>query len=243
MIAAAAICLVSMVSIAMIYKNAVKRQDDAKSLIETDDAGETDLSDLEDAHGRLSLNISEHVDSQVNKTEEKEDVEEVSIVEGSRAEENIPEEPEMIESSVNVSSNHFNENSMLTWPVQGEVLMEYSMESPVYFQTLEHYGYLEGMVIQAERGEPVYASADGVVKGVGYTDEYGWTVTVDMGDGYEAVYGQLAGINVAEGDAIATGAMIAEVAVPSRNYSVEGDNVYFELKKDGACVDPLNYLE
>ncbi len=245
-LAAAAVCLLSMVSIAMIYKNTVKKQEDAKSLIETDDAGEAELSEREDEDDRLSLHVTEQADSRLHQETPADNAEEVSALQSTRAETEAPETsevPDAVESAAQVTADHFGENSILTWPVQGEVLMEYSMDSPVYFQTLAHYGYSEGMVIQAEQGMPVYASADGVVKSIAYTDEYGWTVTEDMGDGYEAVYGQLTAINVAEGDHIATGAIIAEVAAPSRNYSVEGDNVYFALKNNGTGVDPLNYLE
>lgn len=238
-IVAVVLCVVSMFGIAMIYRNAVKKQQNVKSLIETEDAGETDLADLDDEENEV-VHVTDSLDISVA-TEEPE-TEEAGVVDASRREE-IAEEVYVEEIDVTQAVNHFNADSSLTWPVQGEVLMEYSMESPVYFQTLEQYSYSTGMVIQAERGQPVYSSADGTVTSVAYTDEYGWTVTVDLGDGYEATYGQLADIKVSEGDNIVTGAVIAEVAVPTRAYSLEGDNLYFSMKQNENLIDPLDYLE
>lgn len=235
---AVVLCVVSMFGIAMLYRNAVKKQQNVKSLIETEDAGESELADTEEESDAVYSAKEENETGM----EEIPEVEEAGVVDATRREEPVNEVyVENIE--VAAGANHFNADSNLTWPVQGEVLMEYSMESPVYFKTLEQFGYSTGMVIQAERGQDVYASADGTVTAVEYTDEYGWTVTVDLGDGYEAVYGQLEEIAVSEGDSIVTGAVIAEVAKPSRNYTVEGDNLYFSLEQNDSTVDPLDYLE
>lgn len=238
LIVAVVLCAVSMFSIAMIYRNAVKKQQSVKSLIETEDAGESELADLDDEEEGALFNYTEGVD--VGVTDDGFEAEEAGVVDASRREEVVEEV--YVEDVANVV-NHFTEQSILTWPVRGEVLMEYSMDSPVYFRTLDQYGYSQGMVIQAERGQPVYASADGTVTDVSYSDQYGWTVTVDLGDGFQATYGQLADISVSEGDNIAMGAVIAEVAVPSKFYSLEGDNVYFSLKQNETTIDPLDYLE
>lgn len=236
---AVVLCVVSMFGIAMIYRNAVKKQQNVKSLIETEDAGKSELADTEEEESDVVYSAQEEKESGMEVIPE---VEEAGVVDATRREETV-EEVYVENIEVAESVNHFNADSNLTWPVQGEVLMEYSMEKPVYFSTLEQYGYSTGMVIQSEEGQAVYSAADGTVTKVEYTDEYGWTVSVDMGDGYEATYGQLADIKVSEGDSIVTGAVIAEVASPSRKYTVEGDNVYFSLKQNGETIDPLDYLE
>ena len=233
-IVAVVLCAVSMFSIAMVYKNAVKKQQDTKELLETEN---TELTDLEEENRDL---VSENSDN--GKVKIQLETEAVGVVDGSRKE-NVQNNDVNTSDVLAEQVNYFSENNILTWPVQGEIIMEYSMESPVYFNTLNQYSYLNGVIIQAERGMPVYASADGTVKSVDYTDEFGWTVTVDMGNGYLATYGQLADIKVSEGDNIITGAVIAEVAVPSKFYSLEGDNVYFSLKNGEEYIDPLEYLE
>ena len=236
---AVVLCAVSMFGIAMIYRNSVKKQENAKSLIETEDAGKAELGSAEEEESDDLVSKNEE---SVSGLEDIQEAKEAGVVDATRKEQTAEDVyVETIEVAETV--NHFSSESSLTWPVQGEVLMEYSMENPVYYSTLEQYGYSNGMVIQAERGTSVYASADGMVSDVSYTDEYGWTVTVDLGDGYEAVYGQLEEIQVSEGDSVVTGAVIAEVANPSRKYTVEGDNLYFSLKEDGEEIDPLDYLE
>ena len=71
----------------------------------------------------------------------------------------------------------------------------------------------------------------------------GLTVTMDLGDGYEAIYGQLKDITVAEGDRILEGEFIGNLGEPTKYYSVEGCNLYFQLLKDGTPVNPLEYLD
>ena len=64
-----------------------------------------------------------------------------------------------------------------------------------------------------------------------------------MGDGYQAIYGQLGEVLVTEGERLAEGDLIGYLAEPTKYYSVEGCNVYFKLLKDGEPMNPLNYLE
>ena len=62
-------------------------------------------------------------------------------------------------------------------------------------------------------------------------------------DGYEAVYGQLKEIPVATGEYVAAGQCIGYISQPSKYYSAEGANLYFELRKDGNPVNPQDFLQ
>ena len=42
---------------------------------------------------------------------------------------------------------------------------------------------------------------------------------------------------------MAQGDVIAQVASPTKYYSVEGTNVYFKLTKDGVPVNPMSKLK
>ncbi len=137
----------------------------------------------------------------------------------------------------------FNENTILTWPLQGEVLMEYSMDKTVYFPTLQQYKYNPGLLIQGEEGAMVYAGADGVVTKIEQSDELGLMVTIDLGNSYAVTYGQLKALKIEEGSGVSDGSLIGLVAAPTKYYSVEGDHVYMELTKDGQPIDPLDYLD
>ena len=41
----------------------------------------------------------------------------------------------------------FTENSRMSWPVQGNILLDYSMDSTIYFPTLDQYKCNSGLVI------------------------------------------------------------------------------------------------
>lgn len=140
-----------------------------------------------------------------------------------------------------VNLNFQPENGMI-WPVEGNVVLDYSMDRSIYFPTLDQYKYNPAIAIQSEKGTPVLASAAGVIDSIVETDETGLTMTVDLGNGYKAVYGQLADVSLSTGSYVEAGSQIATVAQPTMYYQVEGDNLYFQVTKDGTPVDPLDYI-
>lgn len=137
----------------------------------------------------------------------------------------------------------FSEEEALLWPVVGNVLINYSMDSPVYFSTLEQYKYSPAIVIQAKEGQNIMAAARGKVTKIEKTQELGNVITMDIGNGYEISYGQLTNIQIKEGDIVEKGAYIADVSSPTKFYSIEGDNVYFALRKEGKPINPMTKLQ
>ena len=137
----------------------------------------------------------------------------------------------------------FQENDVLIWPAAGEILLDYSMNGTIYFPTLNQYKYNPALVIGQEVNAPVVASAEGIVKSIGISEETGTTVTMDIGNSYELIYGQLKALAIQEGDFVEQGEIIGYVSEPTKYYCVEGSNLYFQMKKDGEPVDPVLYLE
>ena len=137
----------------------------------------------------------------------------------------------------------FSEEDKLLWPIVGNILINYSMDSPVYFPTLEQYKYHPAIVIQGKEGQNIVAAARGRVTKIEKTEELGNVITMELGNGYEVIYGQLGNIQVKEGDLVEQGAYIADIAKTTKYYSVEGDNVYFAVKKDGQPVNPMIKLQ
>ena len=181
--------------------------------------------------------------------EEEKKEEETEAVSGIIApqEDNFLDEPEVISNTINEApiqepEFHFDMFN-LTWPLQGNVILNYSMDQTVYFATLDQYKYNPAVIIQAEVNSPVNAVAEGIVTSVETNEETGTTITVDMGDGYSARYGQLKEIPKNQGDYVENGEILGYVNEPTKYYSVEGANLYFQLLKDGAPVDPMEYFE
>ena len=130
----------------------------------------------------------------------------------------------------------------LQWPVEGSVLMNYSMDQSVYFATLDQYKYNPAMIIGANPGDAVAAAAAGDIVEIRESAQTGLTVVMDIGDAYTLTYGQLQNLNFKEGAHLEAGDVIGVVAEPTKYYSLEGANLYFELKKDGKPADPSEYL-
>lgn len=136
----------------------------------------------------------------------------------------------------------FGDNDPLVWPVVGNILINYSMDKTIYFPTLDQYKYNPAIIIQANEGDMITAAAAGKVTSVFNDPQIGNGITMELGNGYEVTYGQLEGILVSEGSYVSMGDMIAQVAAPTKYYSVEGTNVYFKLTKDGEPVNPMTRL-
>lgn len=132
---------------------------------------------------------------------------------------------------------HFTAEQLVR-PVSGEPLIKYSMDSSVYFATLDQYKYNPAMIYEAAQGEGVLACGRGRVINVHKDPELGHVVVLDLGDGYQAVYGQVDNIEIPIGKTVEAGTRLATVAAPTKYFSVEGSNLYFQLLKDGECIDP-----
>ncbi len=137
---------------------------------------------------------------------------------------------------------NFTGEVLMNWPVEGEVLMDYSMDHTVYFETLNVYKYNPSLLLRAEVGEPVEAVANMKVVSIEENLETGTTITADMGNGFQVVYGQLKDITVAEDNIIAAGTVLGYVNEPTKYYTKEGSNLYFSMTKEGESVDPVLYL-
>lgn len=138
---------------------------------------------------------------------------------------------------------NFTEDTIMLWPVNGEVVIDYSMDATTYFPTLDQYKYNPSLVMSAAVGDPVQAAANGQVMSISEDVETGTTLTMDMGNGYQAVYGQLKDVAVQEGQTVEAGTIIGYVNDPTRYYVEEGANLYFAMTKDSAPVDPMIYIE
>lgn len=158
---------------------------------------------------------------------------------------NVAEEPfkETAQTAKTGQTLHFAPEDGMLWPMEGDVILNYSMDSTVYFATLEQYKYNPAVIIEGEVNDKVNSVAKGKVVDISNSEVTGCTMTVDLGDGYLAVYGQLKELNFAEGDYVESGHVLGYIAEPTKYFSVEGSNLYFALQKDGVPVDPVELFE
>ena len=237
--AAAVVCFVAAIAITGTYTfNGYKKSISEKELA----MAEEDLTKEKYTVTEGESLVDEPVDGEIISNEADTSVDESSVggdnEESSDTTDNVAEEA----SVSNAATVNFTNDSLMLWPVSGALLMDYSMEKTVYFKTLDQYKYNPAIVIAAAENDVVIAGAPGIVKSIDQTAQTGTTVTVDFGNGYEALYGQLQTVAVKTGDYVEAATTLGYVAMPTKYYSKEGTNVYFEMRKDGQPVDPKEYL-
>lgn len=168
------------------------------------------------------------------------------------AAENEPEEAaedepeadtEEAEMAGNVLNAGYSSENAMSWPVRGEVIMDYSMDKTIYYPTLQEYKCNPSILIQSEEGTDVAAAFSGTVADVYHDAQLGTVVEMSLGNGYEVYYGQLENVDVAVGDTVRQGQIIGTVSTPTRFYSIEGSHLNFRVTRDGEPVDPLDYLD
>lgn len=97
----------------------------------------------------------------------------------------------------------------------------------------------EGIDIAVGTGTPVVAAASGVVISAGWGGGYGNLVVVDHGGGIATAYAHNSRIIVSSGQQVGQGTVLAYSG--STGHST-GPHVHFEVRINGAAVDPMPYL-
>lgn len=93
-----------------------------------------------------------------------------------------------------------------------------------------------GMDLAALHGEPILATADGVVGFAGDRgDGLGNHVVLNHGDGLESLYGHMSSITVPPGSRVRKGQIIGHVG--STGYST-GPHLHLEFRRNGVPFDP-----
>lgn len=133
--------------------------------------------------------------------------------------------------------------SVFTWPVKGEILRGYAVESLAYDKTMGDWRAHDGIDIAAGAGTQVMAPAGGTVSDL-YTDDLmGTCVVILHADGVMSTCANLEKIPVVEiGDTVRTGDIIGSVGTGAIAESGEESHLHLSMTKDGISVDPLEYL-
>lgn len=137
----------------------------------------------------------------------------------------------------------FDDTQEMLWPVNGPIVMDYSVETGIFDKTLEQYRTHDSICISAAVGESVIAAADGVVESVTASDEKGKTVAIDHGNGWRTTYSQIDNINLAEGQIVKQGDIIGCIAQPTKYGAALGSYLDFTVTLDNDTQDPKLYLK
>jgi murein DD-endopeptidase MepM/ murein hydrolase activator NlpD len=118
----------------------------------------------------------------------------------------------------------------LIWPVNGPVTSGFGMR----------WGRMhEGIDIAVPTGTPIHAAAAGKVVYASWMSGYGNLVAIDHGNGLSTAYGHQERVAVSVGQIVAQGQVIGYSDCTGHCF---GPHVHFEVRVNGAPVDPLAYL-
>ena len=129
-----------------------------------------------------------------------------------------------------------------SWPLQGGSLTQpFGPTSLALEPPLGQYAHFHtGIDIAAAYGSPVMAAADGLVVSVQHTSVgYGNYVIIAHGGGLLTLYGHLADTTVVEGQQVGRGQVIGHEGATGL---ATGPHLHFEVRFNGAVVDPMSYL-
>jgi len=135
--------------------------------------------------------------------------------------------------------------------IQRDIYVATPKGSPVVGMISSHYGQREhprsgeenfhsGIDISSSPGNPVKATADGIVSFSGWSGGSGNLVVLEHGHGFSTFYAHNRSIPVKVANKVKRGDIIGYVG--STGYST-GPHVHYEIWKDGKSIDPVNYLK
>ena len=126
---------------------------------------------------------------------------------------------------------------LLTWPVQGKVISFFGSQHSGKFNVPT---FQSGINIQAERGEPIRAVAEGYTIFSSWFNGFGNMIIVDHGRHYYTVYAHLEETFKVKGDWVEKGEVIATVGDSG---SMSGPALHFEVRYHGTPEDPLLWIK
>ena len=158
-----------------------------------------------------------------------------------------PDDPEPVKDTApepDTQSSKQTLSKVFTWPVQGTILRDYSVETLSLDPTLGDWRTHGGLDIAAAQGVKVLSISAGTVEQV-YTDGLmGTTVVVDHGGGLQSWYCNLAEeVLVEVGDSVDIGSELGAVGASALAEVGVDSHVHLETTLNGQPVDPRDYLK
>lgn len=130
-------------------------------------------------------------------------------------------------------------------------LAHYPVASPAPgSQTTSSFGYRRdpflgtqamhsGIDFRGAIGEPIRATAAGIVRRAGWNGGYGRMVEIDHGNGYSTRFAHMSDITVTEGTKVVAGTVIGQIGSSGRS---TGPHLHYEIRQEGTAIDPIRFL-
>ncbi|MBI5064140.1 MAG: peptidoglycan DD-metalloendopeptidase family protein [Desulfatitalea sp.] len=125
---------------------------------------------------------------------------------------------------------------LLDWPVRGKIVSTFG---PYTDQKSNLVNFQSGINIQAERGEPIRAVAEGHAIFANWFKGFGNMLIIDHGNHYYTVYAHLEELFKVKGDRVEKAEVVATVGDSG---SLSGPALHFEVRHHGKPVDPMKWI-
>jgi len=126
---------------------------------------------------------------------------------------------------------------LLNMPVEGKIITRFGLFKNSRFNV---ENFRSGIDIKADRGEPVRAVSGGRVLYASWFKGYGNMIIIDHSHKYCTVYAHVEELFKSKGDTVEAHEVIATVGDTG---SMEGPELYFEVRHQGKPLDPLEWIK
>jgi len=122
-------------------------------------------------------------------------------------------------------------------PVEGPISSGFGKRSdPMNNRSAFH----TGIDFRGDKGDKIYATADGVVANAFRNGGYGNYVLIDHGNGYTSAYAHMKKYLVHKGDRIKRGQLIGLIGNTGRS---TGSHLHYEIALNGVPINPYKFLK
>ena len=133
--------------------------------------------------------------------------------------------------------------TVFTWPVKGNVLRDFSVETLSPDPTMGDWRTHAGIDISADLGTRVLCMTEGTVADVWEDEKLGTCIRVEHGGGLESVYANLSPQpTVKQGDPMGIGAILGAVGTTANAESGMAPHLHLEVFRGGEAIDPTELL-
>ena len=125
----------------------------------------------------------------------------------------------------------------LMWPTESRLINSTFgfRTDPFTKKSAQH----NGIDLHGETGDPVYATADGIVVKSDYDPLYGNHLLIEHSQAYSTTYMHMSQLFVQSGDRVARGDQIGTIGSTGRS---TGPHLHYEIYHFGEIIDPQPYL-
>ena len=133
--------------------------------------------------------------------------------------------------------------TVFTWPVKGEILRDFSVETLSPDPTMGDWRTHAGLDVAAKLGTRVLCMTEGTVSEIWEDETLGTCVRVEHGGKLESVYANLSPQpTVKVGDHMEIGAILGAVGATAQAEIGMEPHLHLEVFRDGKRMDPMEFL-